>query len=86
MKKLLCICLVLLLALGGAAFSEAVIGGADGPTSILVGSQPLAPGERYVLIAREEENGAYSYALVGAGDGAEAMTLLSASPRRFSRR
>ena len=76
MKKLLCICLVLLLALGGAALSEAVIGGADGPTSILVGSQPLAPGERYVLIAREEENGAYSYALVGAGDGAEAMTLL----------
>lgn len=76
MKKLLCICLVLLLALGGAALSEAVIGGADGPTSILVGSQPLAPGERYVLIAREEENGACSYALVGAGYGAEAMTLL----------
>ena len=46
MKKLLCICLVLLLALGGAALSEAVIGGADGPTSILVGSPPLAPGER----------------------------------------
>ena len=75
MKKLLCLCLVLLLALGGAALCESAIGGADGPTSIFVSAQALTPGNRYVLIAREEENGAYSYALVGAGDGEEAMDL-----------
>ena len=69
LQKLLCLCLALVLALGGAALAESVIGGADGPTSILVSSQALTPGERYVLIARNDEDGARSYALVGAGDG-----------------
>lgn len=75
LQKLLCLCLALVLALGGAALAESVIGGADGPTSILVSSQALNPGERYVLIARNDEDGARSYALVGAGDGTEAMEL-----------
>ena len=75
LQKLLCLCLALILALGGAALAESVIGGADGPTSILVSSQALTPGERYVLIARNDEDGARSYALVGAGDGTEAMEL-----------
>ena len=57
LQKLLCLCLALVLALGGAALAESVIGGADGPTSILVSSQALNPGERYVLIARNDEDG-----------------------------
>ena len=75
LQKLLCLCLALVLALGGAALAESVIGGANGPTSILVSSQALNPGERYVLIARNDEDGTRSYALVGAGDGTEAMEL-----------
>ena len=75
MKKVFCLCLALLLALGGVALAEAIIGGADGPTSVFVTSQAITPEERYVLIAREEANGAYSYALVGAGNGEEAMEL-----------
>ena len=62
MKRVFCVCLVLALALVScAAFAEGII----------------APQqERYVLIARHEADGTYSYALVGAGDGSDAMTVL----------
>ena len=76
MKKCICLCLALLLVLGGAALAENVIGGADGPTSIYLAPTVVTPEDgRYVLIARAETDGTYSYALVGAGTGEEAMAL-----------
>lgn len=76
MKKLICLCLMALLALGGAALAESVIGGADGPTSIYLAPTAVTPADgRYVLIARAETDGTYSYALVGAGTGEDAMAL-----------
>lgn len=76
MEKCICLCLALLLVLGGAALAENVIGGADGPTSIYLAPTVVTPEDgRYVLIARAETDGTYSYALVGAGTGEEAMAL-----------
>ena len=71
MRKFACLCLALLLAFGGAAMAESVIGGADGPTSILLNWTPSADENRSVLVARLEEDDSYSYALIGAGDGEE---------------
>ena len=75
MRKFACLCLALLLAFGGAAMAESVIGGADGPTSILLNWTPSADENRSVLVARLEEDDSYSYALIGAGDGEEALAL-----------
>lgn len=47
----------------------------DGPTSILLNWTPSADENRSVLVARLEEDDSYSYALIGAGDGEEALAL-----------
>ena len=64
MKRLIALCLCLCLTLAcGAALAQSVV----------------APGDRYVLIARQETDGSFSYALVGMGDGADAMELFGGS-------
>ncbi len=61
--------------LAARRWPESVIGGADGPTSILLNWTPSADENRSVLVARLEEDDSYSYALIGAGDGEEALAL-----------
>jgi len=73
MRKTLAFCLVLLLALVSVAHADPA-------------ADPAAPEESYVLCARLEADGSYSYALIGSGDGADAFAALAGAGGTYEER